>query len=185
MKRVSLSRQEKTITSVWEWYEAVRSILLRDKGRIRTSIQSQPGSSASVPETFLGMTPHEVDEWYSDKIQELDWVTCFELLAAAEAALTVDFHVRVRNRLKDGLSREFRRVHQERPDRIRLIEDILDTRGDISSTQRRQIGDFKGALKLRHWLAHGRYWTPKLGGRYDAFAVYQIAEALLRSCDLV
>jgi len=155
MKRVSLSSQEKTITSVWEWYEAVRSISLRDKGRIRASVQVQPGGAAGVPDVFVGMTLPDIDEWYSDRLRELDWVTCLELLAATEAALTVDFHIRVRNRLKDELSERFRHIRKERPDRIRLIEDILDPWRDVHPVNKRQIGDLKGTLKLRHWLAHG------------------------------
>jgi len=185
MKRVSLSSQEKTITSVWEWYEAVRSISLRDKGRIRASIQVQPGDAAGVPEAFVGMTLPDIDEWYSDKLRELDWVTCLELLAATEAALTVDFHIRVRNRLKGEPSEKFRLIHKERPDRIRLIEDILDPWADARPDNKKQIGNFKGTLKLRHWLAHGRYWTPKLGRRYDALDVYRIVEAILKSFDLI
>lgn len=37
------------------------------------------------------------------------------------------------------------------------------------------IGDVKRAFKYRHWLAHGRYWTPKLGQGYNYAAVYGVA----------
>jgi hypothetical protein len=40
------------------------------------------------------------------------------------------------------------------------------------------VSDFRGALSFRHWLAHGRYWTPKLGRRYAVRDVFEIAERL-------
>jgi hypothetical protein len=46
-------------------------------------------------------------------------------------------------------------------------------------------GDFKGALKLRNWLAHGRYWTPKLGRKsYSPGDVFDICEQLLMALSL-
>ena len=188
MKRISLSGDEKTVMSVWNWYEAVLSILLRDKSRIRASVATVSGDLADVPDLFVGMTVSEIDTYYSDKLQELDWVTCLELLAATEAALRVDFHVRVDKRLKDGLTRRFRDVRKEyedRPHQIRLVEDILDNWRDDEPDKKTLIGDFKGALKLRHWLAHGRYRTPKLGRTYDPMDIYQVSSTLLTSFGLV
>ena len=46
------------------------------------------------------------------------------------------------------------------------------------------INNFKGALNLRHWIAHGRCWHPKLGGQYDAITVYNIAYNLLTKLNL-
>jgi hypothetical protein len=43
------------------------------------------------------------------------------------------------------------------------------------------IGDLRGAFRFRHWLAHGRYWTPKLGRRYDFDDVFALADLTLRS----
>ena len=41
--------------------------------------------------------------------------------------------------------------------------------------------EFKGVLNLRHWLAHGRYWKPKLGrvAGYDAVNVFP---TFVRNC---
>ena len=188
MRRISLSGDEKTIVSVWDWYDAVLSILLRDEARIRASVATASGGLADVPERFVGMTVSEIDGYYSDKRQELDWVTCLELLAATEAALRVDFHIRVDKRLKDLLTRRFREVrkkHKKRPLQIRLVEGILDSWGDVEPDKKTVIGEFKGALKLRHWLAHGRYWTPMLGRTYDPMDIYQVSSNLLTSFGLV
>ena len=41
------------------------------------------------------------------------------------------------------------------------------------------IGDLRGAFRFRHWLAHGRYWNPKLGQKYDFVSVYSLAANVL------
>jgi len=37
------------------------------------------------------------------------------------------------------------------------------------------INALQGAFKYRHWLAHGRYWVPKYGQKYDFDSVYVLA----------
>jgi hypothetical protein len=41
------------------------------------------------------------------------------------------------------------------------------------------IDDLIGAFGYRNWLAHGRYWIPKLGRKYDYESVYKPAEDIL------
>jgi hypothetical protein len=43
------------------------------------------------------------------------------------------------------------------------------------------VGDFRGALKLRHWLAHGRWWQPKLGRNYTPQIVFDVSRVLIES----
>jgi len=81
----------------------------------------------------------------------------------------------------DPLSIYFRReVHKNRKSAVRLDEDILEgwKRHEplVSSAL---IGELRGAFKFRHWLAHGRYWVPKLGRRYDFNSVHLMAEGLV------
>jgi hypothetical protein len=47
------------------------------------------------------------------------------------------------------------------------------------------IGELRGAFKFRHWLAHGRYWKPKFGRRYDFNDIYTIADIALKHFDLL
>lgn len=37
------------------------------------------------------------------------------------------------------------------------------------------ISELITAFKYRHWLAHGRYWEPKLGRIYDYYSLYDLA----------
>ena len=86
------------------------------------------------------------------------------MLACTEAMLRVDFIVRVGNKKRDELSRRFRSVSKERESKIRLGEDILDGWRRCSEGVRvkNAVQEFKGVLNLRDWLAHGRYWKPRL-----------------------
>lgn len=43
------------------------------------------------------------------------------------------------------------------------------------------VSDLKDAFKYRHWLAHGRYWEPKLGRKYDYFSVFTLAQTVFNS----
>jgi len=37
------------------------------------------------------------------------------------------------------------------------------------------ISEYISVLNYRHWLAHGRYWVPKLGRNFDLMTVTTIA----------
>jgi hypothetical protein len=62
---------------------------------------------------------------------------------------------------------------------VSLEDDILGLWSQHHPTLKKRIGEFRGALKLRHWLAHGRYWIPKLGRKYDFADVYLLATIIL------
>ena len=100
-----------------------------------------------------------------------------ELLATTEAILRIDFNARVAAKKKDPLSRRFRDVHKERQEKIRLDEDILTEMKE----ERIRVSDFRGLLNLRHWLAHGRYWPPRLGRDFTPDSVFDISKALIDS----
>lgn len=83
-------------------------------------------------------------------------------------------------RKKDSLSKRFRNLYKAKGDRPRLDEDILVAmkEGGVSASA---IAGFRGALKLRNWLAHGRYWNLKAGRGYTPNDVFDISRALLDS----
>jgi len=90
----------------------------------------------------------------------------------------VDFLSRVYNKRKDPVSRDFRHIYVSRCDhnkaKVRFEEDILDTWSEHRPEIRSDLGRLKGAMKYRHWLAHGRYWVPKIGWRYDPGGLIQM-----------
>ena len=107
----------------------------------------------------------------------------FELLATSEAILRNDFKARVGARKKDGISRRFRELYKSHGERIRLDEDIL-TAMKGGGPEEKAVAAFRGVLKLRHWIAHGRHWRPKLGSGYTPNDVFDICQDLIDSIPL-
>lgn len=183
MKRVSLSYEEVTIQEVWEWYEYQELILGGEKTRVLAGLRSDSLPSDS---RFFGWAYDDIEEFFDRQRNELEFLAMLSLLAATEAAIRVDFIVRVQKRRKGAASRRFREISKRRgEDKIRLEEDILEPWKDLVPTTKGPIGCFKGALNLRHWLAHGRYWNPKLGRTYSPGDVYDISAGLLQALGLL
>jgi hypothetical protein len=124
-----------------------------------------------------GLRSPEIESFFESQTTQLELITMLELLATTEAVLRIDFGNRVKLRKKDRLSRRFRRLKKERGHRVKLDEDILETlKGEGIA-----VADFRATLRLRHWLAHGRHWHPKLGRSYTPELVYDVARALIDS----
>ncbi len=127
----------------------------------------------------------DVSALLASRIEESDLRSSLMVLTSLEACFRLDFDVRCNRRLKGPLSEYFRDVARKRGDRVRLDEDILEgwklhVAGAASS-----IGKLRAAFGLRHWIAHGRYWAPKFGRRYDFASVYLMAKAILEALPLV
>jgi hypothetical protein len=177
----TLSNQEQSVGTVWQWHEFQRSLIGEEKSRLFGALAR--GERPAEPR-YLGKTPDELDADFAFQIAELSLLSALGMLACTEAALRVDFIVRVGNRDKDQVSRGFRKAFKEQGRKIRLEEDILDVwRGQGEVRIKRAVQEFKGALNFRDWLAHGRYWKPKLGraAGYDAVDVFRICSELLQA----
>jgi len=134
---------------------------------------------------FIGYTAQETQQEQNLRLDELDKNSVFSLLAALEASFRVDFYLRCYGREKDDLSRFFRAVIKAKGDKISLEDDILETWRNHFPAAKAHLSELKGAFRYRHWLAHGRYWTPKLGKKYDFSSVYLIAQAIEENFDLL
>jgi len=174
MKRVPLSGKQKTIQEIWHWFE-IQSRLSRQK---RNEVLDELRSSRPVSDPiFFAMDLEEIDEFF----RELDYLVMLDLFAAAEAAILLDFLNRVYERKKDAVSRHFRKLYKTQRRPVSLSDDILEAWKQFAPKARAAVGDFSGALNLRHWLAHGRYWNPKLGRKYSPADVYDISYNLLKA----
>jgi hypothetical protein len=171
-----LSGEQQSLQEVWDWHEFQRALIGEEKSRV---LDAPPGGVGLALSRYVGKTREEVERDFAYQVAELAQVAMLGMLASTEAALRVDFIERVWNKNKDPVSRRFLVVNRGRwwnrfPD-IRLEEDILDTWRDHgpNPATRHVLSEFKGALKLRHWLAHGRYWKPDLGrASYDIVDVF-------------
>lgn len=172
------------IDFVWIWFEFQEALVGEERERVLRTLQPDSGTvveARRAHETrFTGLIRREVEEFFDAQSAELELLTMFELLATTEAILRIDFEDRVTERKKDGLSRRFRRIHKAHGDKIRLDEDILAAMKE-EGVAANIIAAFRGTLRLRHWLAHGRHWHPKLGRGYVPGDVFDITRALIES----
>ena len=107
------------------------------------------------------------------------------LLAAVEAAFRIDYLQRCYKKKKDVVSRQFRRIYKEKETRASREDEIFGVWKSSTMESTKLIGDLRGAFKFRHWIAHGRYWTPKLGQKYDYLTIYSLAVEALSSFPLM
>jgi len=155
--------------AVWNWYQFQRRILGEELRRARTAFAG-PRGAADLERVKYGVrTLGELEIWFREQGYELDLLTMLGMLAATEAHLQIDFQVRAKRKLRDDVSKAFKKADDEKGrKRINLEDDILDTWRDKRPERETKecLSQFKGALNLRHWLAHGRHWEAKLGRDY-------------------
>lgn len=133
---------------------------------------------------FFGMTDKEVGELLSKRILETEIRSSLALLTSLEALFRVDFTLRCRTRSKDDLSRHFRSVERATGPRVRLEEDILEGWKVHFPEKAGLIGEIRSSFNYRNWIAHGRYWTPKLGRKYDYFYLELLAVQIMSNFSL-
>ncbi|MEY4767983.1 MAG: hypothetical protein RL637_622 [Pseudomonadota bacterium] len=139
-------------------------------------------SSPSFEQRFISYTFEEISVELDERISELGHSTSLSLLAALEAVFRIDYKERVEKRKKDCLSKALRMIHQTKELKASLEEDIFNAWLENTDVKPKLIEDLKGAFKYRHWLAHGRYWTPKMGRPdYEYSEIYQLTESIFSS----
>jgi len=133
-------------------------------------------------ERFLGYSTEEISSDLRDRIQELDYMSSLSLLAALEAFFRIDYLQRNYRKKKYAVSRALLDIYKSKNDRASLEDDILEAWLANTHNTSQIIGELKGAFKYRHWLAHGRYWNPKMGRKiYDYDTIYQISRTVVNS----
>jgi len=141
-------------------------------------------ASPSFNTRFFGRNSTEVSVALTTRLEETDLRSAFFVLASLEGAFRRDYEYRCQTKMKDDLSRAFRAIYKYRGTRVSLDDDIFQAWRENSTASRQLIGDLRGAFNFRHWLAHGRYWEPRLGRKYDFNFVYSLADSVLSAFPL-
>ncbi len=129
---------------------------------------------------FAGYSLEQISEDLEARLDESEIRSSLAVLTSLEAKFRVDFNARCQNRYRDDLSRHFREIERVRGDRsVRLDEDILEGWKRHAEIQARLISELRSAFNFRHWLAHGRYWIPKFGRRFDFDSIFIMATAVV------
>ena len=175
MSIISFSEDEKSIEEIWNWYEDQIEALRDFRYKVISAVSSP---KIQVNEKFFNLTLAEIEEYFSDSEEELEHLVSLNLVSATEALLRLDFLRKVEAKDKSDLGRIFRNIQKDKGNRVSLETDIIDNWNAIVSTSKTDFSNFIALLRYRHWLAHGRYWNPKLGRGYDALTTYAITEKI-------
>ncbi len=124
---------------------------------------------------FRLYTREEVEKEKEGRLEEIDASLALTLLASIEASFRIDYLQRCYRKRKDPLSRNFRELYESKGSRVSFENEILDGWKEYSDVSPTLLGNIKGAFNYRHWLAHGRYWVPRLGRRYDFSNIFGLA----------
>ena len=133
---------------------------------------------------FAGYSLPEVTSALDASIEEHERAMSMSLLSAIEAAFRIDYLQRCYGRKRDQLSLALRQIHSNKGNKASLEDDILIAWRDCVEGTKAVVSDLKGAFRYRHWLAHGRYWVPKLGRKFDYHGIYTLAELVFDSFPL-
>lgn len=169
MVRVSFSGEHLGIVEVAKYHKDVESAIRLYFSEV----------SPNYGTRFLSYQICEVIKERDERIEELERTATFTILASLEAAFRIDYLNRVYKKKKDNLSRAFRTIHGKCGENVALERVILQAWMDDDPSCKKLIGELKGAFKYRHWMAHGRYWNPKLGRKYDYYGIYTLAQMVI------
>lgn len=164
-KRIEFSENHPAFVDIAEHYQV--------------SVQSMSLYYSSMNPGFLEQFPFytddEIEQEKEDSFEKTDTALALILLASIEASFRVDYLRRCYCKMKDPLSRDFREFYNKKNRRVSLEDDLLAAWKSHFPELSPLVGDILGAFKYRNWLAHGRYWVPKLGRRYDFSNIYDLA----------
>ena len=180
MGKKTFSQEEKSIESIWSWYEDQKEALRDFKNKIISSFKSL---NPVIYDKFLTFTLNELNDYFNKSDEELEHLVCFDLISATEALLRLDFHKKVHNKDKSELGRIFRQIYKEKGDKFSLEKDIIEKWKVSIPNEKSKFSNFLGLLKYRHWLAHGRYWPPKFGRKFTPDVTYGIVDNILDIID--
>jgi hypothetical protein len=170
--QISIRRDQTTVEDIWDYYGTVRDNIVRSAEDAK---QDPPEGTGLQDPRLFGSSLGDIESL----LEEADKQASFFIIAAAEAGILVDFYRRVAmKKPKDSVTRAFRNIRNAQDKGRARLEDILDTWAAEIPMAKADIRLFKGALRFRHWLAHGRYWVPKFGRTFDPTALVGIVTRL-------
>jgi hypothetical protein len=166
------SGNEKKIDQIWLWYDDQKEALQDYRNKVVEELYSEVSLKHAK---FLNYTVEEINEYFDNSKLHLEELVTFELISSTEASLKMDYLRRSYNKDKSSIGRKFRDIYKLKTERVSLEKDIIET-WKAQLLYKNPFHDFLGLLNFRNWIAHGRYWNPRLGRQYTPEIAYSIAE---------
>jgi len=164
---MSFLRQPKpqSIDDIRDWYEGVVESLVHHRAAVHNALRI----GGMTEPRFVGMAAGDIDAFFVAQRNNLDQLAIMNLVASAEASLLMDFKRRVEGNFKDRLSKAYAMHHRTLPlgQKVRppLDHGILEQLKAAGVVPAHFVSRFRDVLRLRHWIAHGRYWAQPLANR--------------------
>lgn len=178
-------QNQPTVNELYAWYQTTNTCLFEKRDRVATAL-TVSGSMLNDPD-FIGMTLSEIRQKFARLESELELAYILKIVASAEARFKQDFIERAKKGKRGRvatLADIFKKLLSEKAGFVKLEEDIVEAWRHHHSTANPQVlSQFKGLLKQRHWIAHGRYW-PYQGQRYSIDDSFIIVRDTLAECKL-
>lgn len=184
------ARGYRPIDDCVSWFETCRDALAREHQVIRQAA----GTGAQVPERYLNLTVDELDDLIQHDQEELVLATIVTIVASTEARLRVDAarrkniagdHVGVRlTRLIASAREEWMVPYRDEGLLDAWRDGLRDLRGTESEIN--AIGHFKPLINIRHWIAHGRYFSvSQFNAHGKVQSAYDRAEKMCDAINMV
>ncbi|HEX4125049.1 MAG TPA: hypothetical protein VHY37_10025 [Tepidisphaeraceae bacterium] len=175
--------ERQTLDEIRDWHRGVVEASTDQNASVLHAFRE----GSAVSPRFVGMTEGDLDAYYDAQMRELDRLTVLNLVACAEAEIKIDYFRRIDRKLKDPLSRAYRKWHKTLSAKKQLRPDF-DDGGIIDVLKKAQVmdnnivGQYRECLRARHWVGHGRYWAkPVEVDRIDPDEAYARADAIIRA----
>lgn len=141
---------------------------------------------------YLGETATSLNAILKERREEADVWASFSLLADTEAAFRTDYLHRIKNgKRRSKADLPFIQLHQRVKGNSgkgnpRFEDDLLDTWRKVVSDKvtKQRLSRLKKFFQWRHWIAHGRYWSPKFGAKVDYDLVCDLVSKIRSSLPL-
>lgn len=162
----------------YSWHEVILKSITNYKSNLNTLFADHQ----ALPEHynfFVGMDLTDVMQYLST---ETGIMASLNILAVIESKFREDYIKRSGMKKSIPLNRYFFELYKEKGDKVNLERDILEGWKNnyySPSSINKIISEIKTAFKYRHWLAHGRYWSPNQAWeKYDFFYFATLYEAI-------
>lgn len=168
VKKISRSFMERSIEQINQTYFTLNTsvgISFKDQSFLEEDLFQLKSSS-------------EIEAIRNAELQEIERYTSFDVISSIEAMFKIDYFCRCENKLKDDLSRDFRKVYKKYEKKVILKDHILNTWSKYNPSNS-LLNELNSIFKYRHWIAHGRYWLLKVNSsRFDFNYLLTIAQTI-------
>lgn len=166
------------LEEIYQYYELCYSTI----SERRSIIIDNAFQGICLYDEYKFMSVEEIADYFEDSLDEIELVFILHLVAIAEGIIRADYYKRVRDKMKDPISKKFRILQKDTEKKSKLDKPIIPIEDIIDVLQESGINsnELKPLFKYRNWLAHGRYWVFKGKNSYDIRITYNMLFGIIK-----